>query len=75
MSLPDRLIKRTQTSRLDYDFICPPSSPNDPSETSTDSATKLNLELFDDSDFYHQLLREYIERKTASTTDPEQISK
>ncbi|CAF1078141.1 unnamed protein product, partial [Adineta ricciae] len=75
MSLPDRLIKRTQTSRLDYDFICPPSSPSDPSETSTDLAAKLNLELFDDSDFYHQLLREYIERKTASITDPEQISK
>ena len=74
MSLPDRLLKRTQTSRTDYDLICPPSSPDHP-ETSTDLTTQLNPELFDDGDFYHQLLREYIERKTASITDPEQISK
>lgn len=69
MSLPDRLIKRTQTSRIDYDLICPPSSPNH-NETTT-----VNAELFDDGDFYHQLLREFIERKTASITDPDQISK
>jgi protein AATF/BFR2 len=75
MSLPDRLIKRTQTSRIDYDLIGPPSSPNNNSEALTDPAIKLNPELFDDGDFYHQLLREYIERKTASITDPEQISK
>jgi protein AATF/BFR2 len=74
MSLPDRLLKRTQTSRLDYDLICPPSSP-DNREPSTDLVTKINTELFDDGDFYHQLLREYIERKTASITDPDQISK
>jgi protein AATF/BFR2 len=74
MSVPDRLIKRTQTSRIDYDLICPPSSPNH-SETCTDSNSGINCELFDDGDFYHQLLREFIERKTASITDPEQISK
>lgn len=74
MSFPDRLLKRTQTSRTDYDLVCPPSSP-DQDETSTDLRTKLDPELFDDGDFYHQLLREYIERKTASITDPEQISK
>ncbi|CAF1283171.1 unnamed protein product [Adineta steineri] len=75
MALPDRLIKRTQTSRIDYDLICPPSSPNQNSEISNDLTTKINPEIFDDGDFYHQLLREYIERKTASITDPEQISK
>lgn len=74
MSFPDRLIKRTQVSRTDYDLICPPSSP-DNAETSTDLTTKTNVDLFDDGDFYHQLLREYVERKTASITDPEQISK
>lgn len=74
MSFPDRLIKRTQISRTDYDLVCPPSSPDNP-ETSTDLATKTNVDLFDDGDFYHQLLREYVERKTASITDPEQISK
>ena len=28
------------------------------------------MEIFDDDDFYHQLLRELIERKTAGVTDP-----
>ena len=74
MSFPDRLLKRTQTSRIDYDLVCPPSSP-DATHASTDQTARVNPELFDDGDFYHQLLREYIERKTASITDPEQISK
>ena len=74
MSFPDRLLKRTQTSRIDYDLVCPPSSPN-ATDASTDQTSRVNPELFDDGDFYHQLLREYIERKTASITDPEQISK
>jgi len=75
MALPDRLLKRTQTSRIDYDFVCPPSSSNHTDVATNENSTGVNLELFDDGDFYHQLLREYIERKTASITDPEQISK
>ena len=74
MSFPDRLIKRTQTSRIDYDLICPPSSPNT-NDNGNDTNSMFNPDLFDDGDFYHQLLREYIERKTASITDPDQISK
>lgn len=74
MSFPDRLIKRTQTTRIDYDFVCPPSSPNT-NGNQTDSNLIINPHVFDDGDFYHQILREYIERKTSSITDPEQISK
>ena len=32
-------------------------------------------ELFDDDDFYHQLLREIIERKSTQTTDPVALSR
>ena len=34
-----------------------------------------DAEIFDDSDFYHQLLRELIERKTADVRDPLEISR
>ena len=32
-------------------------------------------EIFDDDDFYHQLLRELIERKTSEINDPVEISR
>merc|ERR1712203_85725 len=38
-------------------------------ETNDDNET-YNDEIFDDDDFYHQLLRELIERKTSGITDP-----
>ena len=31
---------------------------------------KYDEEIFDDDDFYHQLLRELIQRKTADINDP-----
>ena len=34
-----------------------------------------DAEIFDDSDFYHQQLRELIERKTADIVDPVAISR
>ena len=40
-------------------------------EDSNDEADKeYDGEIFDDDDFYHQLLRELIERKTEGVTDP-----
>ena len=32
-------------------------------------------EIFDDDDFYHQLLREFIERKTSDINDPIAITR
>ena len=34
-----------------------------------------DVEIFDDSDFYHQLLREFIEKKTADVKDPVALSR
>ena len=38
-------------------------------------SSSYDAEIFDDSDFYHQLLRELIERKTADVKDPLEISR
>lgn len=80
----DRLLRRTQTRRSEYRVLgkketSEASSQNAPPagvEEGAEQQLKANLHLkdldediFDDDDFYHQLLRELIERKT-STVDP-----
>ena len=55
-----RLIKRTQLKR----------SAGCPILGQADKDSDYNEEIFDDDDFYHQLLRELIERKTSGVTDP-----
>lgn len=35
----------------------------------------MDKEIFDDDDFYHKLLRDYIEKKTINVTDPAQLGK
>ena len=42
---------------------------------STDNSKDYEEEIFDDDDFYHQLLRELIERKTADINDPIALSR
>ena len=38
------------------------------------SLTETDANIFDDGDFYHQLLKDLIERKTSSTTDEAQVN-
>ena len=64
MSDKTRLVKRTQLKRTAYDIL----------GNETDQEDH-NVEIFDDDDFYHQLLRELIERKTAGVTDPISLGK
>ena len=40
-----------------------------------DSLKDYEPEIFDDDDFYHQLLRELIERKTSDVNDPVALSR
>ncbi len=56
-----RLVKRTQLKRTAYEIL---------GESDNEVSEDYNEEIFDDDDFYHQLLRELIERKTAGMTDP-----
>ncbi|KAL4647192.1 protein AATF [Arapaima gigas] len=78
---PERLIRRTQTKRSEYRVLGKPDFDPTPISALADREGKemglkpnihlkdLDDQIFDDDDFYHQLLRELIERKT-STVDP-----
>ena len=71
-----RLVKRTQLKRTDFHVLGKPSqSPVGVSSVNEGHDIHLRTydeEIFDDSDFYHQLLRDVIERKMNYTdiTDP-----
>lgn len=65
MTDKNRLIVRTQTKRSKYDIVGNPDS----------IAVDVDQEIFDDDDFYHKLLRDYIEKKSADITDPSQLGK
>lgn len=69
LSDKERLIKRTQVKRTAYTTIGKPDANIQPSESAQDE------EIFDDDDFYHQLLRELIDRKTTNVQDPVQLSR
>ncbi|XP_064602198.1 protein AATF-like [Liolophura sinensis] len=88
MADKDRLIKRTQLKRSVYkilgkeekvenDSVMETSTEADiPNQVSKENPTKTHdEEIFDDDDFYHQLLRELIERKTSDVSDPVTLSR
>lgn len=83
----ERLLRRTQTKRSIYrvlgkpEPVAPPvpeSLPGQPEilpEAPANAHLKdLDEEIFDDDDFYHQLLRELIERKTSSLDPNDQVA-
>lgn len=80
----EKLIRRTQLKRSEYDIV----GYRKPVEVNKDEIDETNPvtrgrkdddeyipEIFDDSDFYHQLLRELIECKSADISDPVQLSR
>lgn len=60
----EKLIKKTRLKRSQYDIL-----------GVQQNNEELNPEIFDDDDFYHQLLRELIEVKSADVTDPVQLGR
>ncbi|TSL34520.1 Protein AATF [Bagarius yarrelli] len=83
----ERLLKRTQTRRSDYRVLgkpelrhVPPQSSGPEPETveptlkANAHLKDLDQEIFDDDDFYHQLLRELIERKTSAADSNDQVA-
>nr|CAD7602462.1 unnamed protein product [Timema genevievae] len=80
LSNKPRLIRRSQMKRSVYDVLCqePASAEKLELDASPDGRTakveerekEYDVEIFDDTDFYHQLLRELIERKSTDITDP-----
>uniref|UniRef100_A0A671PBS9 Protein AATF-like n=1 Tax=Sinocyclocheilus anshuiensis TaxID=1608454 RepID=A0A671PBS9_9TELE len=83
----ERLVRRTQTRRSEYRVVGKPEpiTPEIDSSITEGEAAELALkanvhlkdldeEIFDDDDFYHQQLRELIERKTSATDPNDQVA-
>ncbi|KGL98195.1 Protein AATF, partial [Charadrius vociferus] len=83
----ERLLRRTQTKRSVYRVLgkqeqeshpVPESLPENsevlPQSDSNRHLKDIDEEIFDDDDFYHQLLRELIERKTTSLDPNDQVA-
>ncbi|XP_038615669.1 protein AATF [Tachyglossus aculeatus] len=83
----ERLLRRTQTKRSLYRVLgkaepevqpIPDSVPGQqeilPQAPANAHLKDLDEEIFDDDDFYHQLLRELIERKTSSLDPNDQVA-
>ncbi|KAJ2784681.1 rRNA-processing protein bfr2 [Coemansia javaensis] len=69
----ERLIERTQLKRVDYKIIGKDDGAEDASgdEAMVDAhLKKTDPEIFDDTDFYQQLLRELIESRMVDSNDP-----
>uniref|UniRef100_A0A182NI03 Apoptosis antagonizing transcription factor/protein transport protein n=1 Tax=Anopheles dirus TaxID=7168 RepID=A0A182NI03_9DIPT len=84
----EELVHKTQLYRGGYTLLGRPVQPTDTlpagpndredeldaSEQQQAAPSVYDGEIFDDSDFYHQLLRELIEYKTSTTDSPQEIS-
>ncbi|KAK5869342.1 hypothetical protein PBY51_024067 [Eleginops maclovinus] len=83
----ERLVRRTQTRRSEYKVLGKKEVSNVISEPVCIEGEEVELELkanthlkdldediFDDDDFYHQLLRELIERKTSASDPNDQVA-
>ncbi|KAF7729117.1 hypothetical protein EC973_004885 [Apophysomyces ossiformis] len=76
MSDKEKLIKRTQLQRTEYNILGKVEKEED-NEENNESQTKVDrhlsrydVEIFDDNDFYQQQLRELIESRMVDTDDP-----
>ncbi|KAJ2694030.1 rRNA-processing protein bfr2 [Coemansia spiralis] len=72
---PERLVERTQLRRVDYKIIGKDDDGAAPAEDEAPATVDAHLkktdpEIFDDTDFYQQLLRELIESRMVDSNDP-----
>ncbi|KAG7483646.1 hypothetical protein MATL_G00040590 [Megalops atlanticus] len=83
----ERLLRRTQTKRSEYRVLgrAEPAAPAPAGPAAEKEGEEVALkanahlkdldeEIFDDDDFYHQLLRELIERKTSAADPNDQVA-
>lgn len=72
----DRLIKRTQLKRSLYQICGDEKAKIENLDDLKNHHLKdYDEEIFDDQDFYNQLLRELIDRKTSNVLDPVELSR
>ncbi|XP_044735364.1 protein AATF [Chrysoperla carnea] len=77
----EKYIRKTQLKRSNYNIVGLKSVKSTGSDDENDETTsrkrtyeEYNAEIYDDDDFYHQLLRELIEYKSTNITDPIKLS-
>lgn len=68
----DKLVKKTQLKRSEYDIIGKSVVGQDDSDGRR--LQEYDEEIYDDDDFYHQLLKELIEFKSTDIQDPLKLS-
>lgn len=68
----DELVRKTQMFRGGYELFEKPVTPTD-SHPEDEPEPIYDEEIFDDSDFYHSLLRELIEFKSNTSENPQEI--
>lgn len=73
MGSKEKVIKKTQLKRSEYDIIGKSAGLTEEKQDRREQ--EYDGEIYDDDDFYHQLLRELIEYKSSDITDPIQLSK
>ena len=76
----ERLIKRTQLKRSVFEICGKTDTENDEGKKSLEDMKDRHLkdydeEIFDDQDFYNQLMRELIDRQTSNVLDPVELSR
>lgn len=71
MSDVSKLRKRTQLKRSEYNIVGKSSIEDNDGRR----VQEYDAEIYDDNDFYHQLLKDLIEYKSSDVTDPVQLSK
>ncbi|KAM9848560.1 protein AATF [Aulostomus maculatus] len=81
----ERLVQRTRTRRSEYRVLGKKENSAVTSDTVSSEGVEQHLkanthlkdldeDIFDDDDFYHQLLRELIERRTSATDPNDQVA-
>lgn len=70
----NKLTRRTQMKRSEYEILGKAKQEKSDGDKSKED-NEYDTEIFDDTDFYHQLLRELIEVKSGDVTDPVQMSR
>lgn len=70
-----RLVRRSQLKKSQYDIIGEKTEEEKEEMKQKRFVEEHNSNVYDDDDFYHQLLRELIEVKSADITDPVQLSR
>ncbi|XP_066930083.1 protein AATF-like [Clytia hemisphaerica] len=71
LSDKNRLMKRCQLKRTQYKILGKSEEEANPAEEVDSHLTNYDAEIFDDSDFYHEMLKELIERKSNLTNGNE----